>query len=356
MEQRLAGYARPQADRVYPTAFDQQKETTELRAALPWLADVPYNVTSQLLVDLDRAWRACFARIRGAPRWKRKGRERLSFRESHRDIWRLDEATLHFPKIGPMRAVVHRPLEGRPKTCTLTCDAGQWFASIVCEIEVADPVLRAGPTIALDRGIINAVGDSDGRLVPNPRFYEKAMGRLARAQRVVARRRKGSKNREKAAARVAHLHRKVRRQREHFLHVLSHGYAKSHGVVVIEKLNVAWMTRSGRATLSRGIADAGWSRLAFMLGYKLAWSGGSLIEVPAAFSSQTCSECGCLDARNRAAQAVFRCVACGHTEHADLNAPKILEARASRPGKPVDGTAPEAAERSRKPTTVQEVA
>jgi putative transposase len=251
-----------------------------------------------------------------------------------------------------MRAVIHRPLDGKPKTCTLVNDAGQWFASIVCEVEMADPVPRAGPIVALDRGVVNAVGDSDGRLVPSPRFYENALRRLAHAQRAVSRKKKGSKNREKAKARVAVLHRKVQRQREHFLHVLSSGYAKSHGVVVIERLNTSGMMRSGNRGLSRGIADAGWGKLATFLDYKLTWSGGRLEEEVAAYSSLACSACGCVDARNRVGQSVFRCVTCGHTEHADLNAPKVLlqrfETRASRSGLPVEGTAPEATRRSRK--------
>jgi putative transposase len=308
-------------------------------------------VCAQALVELDRSWQRCFAKLALAPRWRRKGRGFLPLTEPHSRRWRLVESTIHFPKLGPMRAIVHRPLEGKPKTCTLRRDGDQWYACIVCEVEIADPVPRVGPVVALDRGVVNVVGDSDGKLVANPRFYEKTMARLARAQRVVTRRQKGSKNREKAKARVAILHRKVRRQREHFLHTLSHQYAKSHGVVVVEKLQIGNMVKASSG-LARGILDAGWGQLERFLGYKLAWSGGSLEHEVAAYSSQTCNACGNVDAASRASQSVFRCTACGHTEHADLNAPKVLkqryEARASRSGKPVDGIAPEATGRSRK--------
>ena len=351
LEQRLAGYARARCERVYPTAFDQIRELTELRANLPWLADVPRNVCAQLLAELDKAWQRCFKKAARAPRWKRMGHDSLSFCEPHPKTWRLDGSNVRFPKLGTLRTVLHRPLGGKPKTCTLKRDGDQWFVSIVCEVEIADPAPRTDPVVALDRGVINTVGDSDGRLVSSPRFYEKTLRQLSRAERAVSRKRKGSKNWEKAKARVAVLHRKVRRQREHFLHVLSHGYAKSHGVVVIEKLQIGNMVKANRG-LARGIYDAAWGRFAFMLGYKLAWSGGSLVEVPAAYSSQTCSACGHVDAASRASQSVFRCTACGHTEHADLNAPKVLlqryEARANRSGKPVDGTALEATGRSRK--------
>ena len=199
--------------------------------------------------------------------------------------------------------------------------------------------------VAIDRGITNFGATSDGDMIANPRCLEASLKRLAHAQRTVSRRKKGSKNREKAKARVARIHRKVRRQRDHFLHVQSARLAKSHGVVVLEKLNVAGMMR-GRC--ARSIADAGWSRFADMLRYKLAWSGGSLVEVPAAYSSQTCSACGCVDAESRRSQAVFRCTSCGYRDHADLNAAKILLARANRSGLRVEGSPKLGTLRSRK--------
>ena len=357
-EQRLLGLARPQGERRYPTAFDQISELTALRSELPWLADVPRNVSAQLLAELDKAWQRCFSRLSRTPRWKRKGGEGLSFTEPHPKIWRLDGSTIRFPKLGNLRAVIHRPLEGKPKTCTLLRDGNQWFASIVCEIEVADPAPRTGPAIALDRGVINTVATSDGDLVPAPRHLEAAAKRLAHAQRTVSRRKKGSKNREKAKARVAVLHRKVRRQREHFLHELTTKIAKSHGVVVVEKLNIANMVASAKGTiespgrgvrqkvgLNRSILASGWGRMVAMLRYKLAWSGGTLVEVPAAYSSQTCSKCGHVDAGNRVSQAAFRCTSCGYEDHADLNAAKVLLTRTNRSGLPVEG---DGALRSRK--------
>ena len=216
----------------------------------------------------------------------------------------------------------------------------------MCEIQIADPAPRIAPVVAIDRGVTSTIADSDGRLVANPKHYELAMRKLAHAQRVVSRRKKGAKNREKAKLRVARIHRKVRRQREHFLHVESARYAKSHGVVVIEKLNVAGMVKSN---LARGIAGAEWSNFANMLKYKLAWTGGTLVEVSAAYSSQTCSSCGHIDAESRRGER-FRCTACGVVEHADLNAAKVLRARANRSSLqlPVEGQPSNGARRSRK--------
>lgn len=333
LEQRLMGLRR--TDKRYPTAFDQINELTELRELAPWLADVPRNVCAQLLVELDKAFQRCFKRIARLPRFKRKGRDFLNLCEPHAKVWRLDGSTIRFPKLGSLRAVMHRPLEGAPKSCTISRDGDQWFASILCETEAADPVPRINPVVAIDRGVTNLLADSDGRLVPNPKHLERSLARLARAQRTVSRRKKGSKNRAKAINRVSRIHRKVRRQREHVLHTLSHGYANSHGTVVIEKLNVQGMVRNH--CLARRIAGAGWSRFAEMLRYKLAWLGGQLIEVPAAYSSQTCSDCGVIDADSRHGER-FCCTTCGYVDHADLNAAKILKARANRSCQPVEAS------------------
>lgn len=347
-EQRLIGVAR--TDKRYPTAYDQMSELTDLRAELSWLADVPRNLCGQLLTELDKAWQRCFKRLARAPRWKRKSGDAIGLCEPHPKVWRLDGANVRFPKIGNIRAVIHRPLEGKPKTCTIRRDGDQWFALIVCEIDTSDPAPRVDPVVAIDRGVVNAVADSDGVIVQSPRFFASAMKRLARAQRAVSRRKKGSKNREKAKRKVARIHRKTRRQREHFVHNLSSAYAKSHGTVVVEKLQIGNMARANRG-FARGILDAGWGKFVEYVRYKLAWSGGTLVEVPAAYSSQTCNGCGYVAKENRVSQSSFKCVSCGLTEHADLNAALVLKQRFHTPGnpwcQPVEGS-PLGAPRSRK--------
>lgn len=243
-------------------------------------------------------------------------------------------------------------------------ESGQWFASIVCEIEVADPAPRTVPVIALDRGVANLVADSDGNIVENPKHMAAAAKRLARAQRVVARRKKGSKNSAKAKRRVAVIHRKVRRQREHLLHTISARLSKSHAIVVVEKLNIKNMTKSAAGTveepdvsvaqkrgLNRSILSMGWGKLVEQLKYKFAWNGGQVVEVPAPYSSQTCHGCGHVAAENRTTQAQFECGGCGLVEHADVNAAKVLLQRFRTPGNPwclpVEGS-PSGAPRNRK--------
>lgn len=347
-EQRLDGLCRSSGTRKFYTSFAQMLELTELRSVLPWLADVPRNVCDHLLVRLDQAWQRCFKLLAQKPKFKRKNSCRsIGLCEPHPKTWNLKNRALHFPKLGTIRAVVHRPLDGRPKTCTVTRDGNQWFAAIVCEIEIGEPVRRQDSVVALDRGVANLVADSDGLFVESPRFFARAMKRLVRAQRSVSRRKKGSQNRAKAWSRVAKIHQEVARQREHVIHNLSHAYAKSHSTVVVEKLQIRSMVRASKR-LAREILDSGWGRLAYCLRYKLAWSGGQLVEVPAAYSSQTCHACGHVCKANRASQMLFMCVECGMIAHADTNAAKVLKSRANRSVLPVEGSVPKAALRSRK--------
>jgi putative transposase len=348
-EQRLIAYRHCKYDRIYPTAFDQINELTELRSELPWLSDVPRNICAQLLVELDKAWQRCFKHLADEPKWKCKNVSVIGMCEPHPRTWKLNGKRLHFPKLESMRLILHRPLVGKPKTCTLRRDGDQWFASIACEIDVAVPDPRRGPVIAIDRGITNLTADSDGHKEANPSHLEKSLKKLKRAQRVVSNRKKGSKNRRKAVVRVNRLHRKVKRQRNHVLHGLSTRYSKSHGTVVVEQLNIQGMIKNRH--LARRIAGAGWGIFVQMLRYKLAWNGGQLIEVPAHYSSQTCSSCGHIDFASRQDEK-FVCTMCGYVDHADVNAAKVLKQRYYTPGKPwclpVEGSLPEGSRRNRK--------
>ena len=345
LSQWQIGQARAREDRRYPSAFDQINQLTALRAELPWLAEVPRNVCAQLLVTLNLAWQRCFKGFAERPNWKRKGKDFVNFCEPHPKMWRLNGDILTFPKLGNVRLVVHRPLEGTAKTCTLSRDGDQWFVSIVCEIEIPDPQPRLEPKVAIDRGIVNLAATSDGALIPGPQRLKASLKKLARQQRKLARKQKGSKNQAKQETRVMKVHRTIRRQRHHDLHVLSSRYAKSHGVIVMEDLNVAGMIRGNS---SRGISDSGWGTLQRFCQYKLDWTGGLLQLVPAAYSSQECSQCGHVDAKSRRSQAVFCCTKCGHTDHADINAAKVLLRRANYAALPVEGMLLEGSLRSRK--------
>jgi putative transposase len=319
LEQRQLVRARGRHARV-PTVIDQCRELTALRAVFPFFADLPRSVSTQTLIDLDLAWQRARQGLARTPQFKKRGRDPISFTECDVRGFRLTLGGLAFPKLGIVPVRYHRPLRGKAKRWTIRREVDQWFVSILCEIEVPDPVLREQPVVAIDRGLTNVIADSNGVRVSNPRHLDRALRRLAHAQRVVARRTKGSHRRERARRRVAVLHRKIRRQRAYLLHVLSYRYAKSHGSVVVEDLNIRGMVRGG---LGRHIHGAGWGLFCTMLRYKLEERGGRLERAPAQYSSQTCAACGIVDAHSRRGEH-FSCTACGHHVHADVNAAQVL--------------------------------
>ncbi len=338
--------AKQEAGYRAPTAFDQINDLTAMRRSLPWLANVPRDVCAQALVELDRAWQRAAMGLVDRPCFKRRRlgeRAPLIAPQGFRVEGRGRKGGVVFPKAGTIRAVIHRAPSGSTKTCAIVRDGDQWFACVSCELEVADPLPSMKRPIALDVGVAHLVADSDGGFVENPRHAEKLQPRIRRAQRVVARRQKGSKNQQKARTKVSRLQRRVRRQREHALHVASKGYAKSHGVLLVEDLKIKNMSASARGTveepgtrvvqkagLNRAILGAGWGRFVEMLTYKVIPEGGTVIRRPAAYSSQECALCHHIDAASRVSRDLFVCIACGHTKHADTNASQVILSRWER--------------------------
>ena len=344
-EQRLMGLARLDGEKVYVRYLQQQTELTDLRAELPWIADVPCASCQAILRDLDKAWDRAFKRISKPPRWKSRRTPPPSLFCSA-PLARLDGSEIVFPKVGRISGSIHRALAGEQRSVQIMRDVDQWFAVVMVKLDLPEPAPHPGLAIGIDRGVVNMLADSDGRIVENPLHADRMQSRIAKAQRDMARKveqakREGRKpdgaNIRKARERVAKLQRKVRRQRDHLLHRESKRYAEQNGTIVVEKLNVVAMTASAKGTieqpgrkvkqkagLNRGIARAGWSKFASLVKYKVAERGGKVIEVPAAYTSQTCHGCGHVAAENRPSQARFECVSCGLVEHADVNAAKVI--------------------------------
>lgn len=182
-------------------------------------------------------------------------------------------------------------------------------------------------------GVVSLVTTSDGTHVAGPRHLEAAADRLAAAQRDLARKKRGGKRRRKAVARVAALHAKIRRRRLDHAHKAALALVCDYDVIVHEDLRITNMTRSASGTierpgrnvaqkagLNRGILDAGWGVFLTVLAYKAESAGREPIAVEPRNTSRTCARCGRCAMENRVTPAVFRCTACGHAAHADVNA------------------------------------
>lgn len=322
-QQRLNAYRRCKVDRHWwPSSFNQQEQLTELRAEYPWIRAVPRRICDRLLDDLNLAWIRCFKKLTSQPKYKSRRNRIGSFCAG--DSWRINGNLITFPKLGKLPISLYRKLEGKPKSCRLLNEVDQWFVHIECEVEIQDPAPRVEPIVAVDMGVTYQIADSNGILWNNPLPLKKSLNKLRRAQRSLNRKQKGSCNYQKAAIRVAKIHRKVKRQRTHTAHVRSKHYAESQGIVVREDLRINNMVRNHH--LSRSILDSGWGQFNRFLQYKIHWNGGAVVPIPPHYSSQTCSNCQHVDSKSRNG-VMFNCTACGYRDHADINAAIVLKQR-----------------------------
>ncbi len=310
------------------TGYDQMKYLTEIKAALPEYRGVYSQVLQDVLKRLDKAFQAFFRRVKvgqtpGYPRFQ--GRDRYDSICYPQSGFSVSERTAYFSKIGNIRLRLHRPLEGKVKTATITWDCGEWYVSYVCEVE-AQPLPETGSSVGVDVGTTWFCITSGGEFVENPRHFQGAMKRLRVAQRSVARKRnKRSNRRRKAVQRVAKLHRKVSRQRLDFHHKTALKLVRENDLIAHEDLNVGGM---GRSNLARSIHDVGWGQFFSLLSQKAEWAARKVVRVDPRHTSQRCNACGHTCRENRASQARFRCVACGHADNADLNAARNILGRA----------------------------
>jgi putative transposase len=190
-------------------------------------------------------------------------------------------------------------------------------------------------------GIASFLTASDATHLPNPRHLAATAGRLAAAQRDLARKKRGSTRRKKAIAKVARLHGKVRRQRVDHAHTTALTLVRAYDMIAHEDLKITNMTGrpkprpdgngsyrpngvAAKASLNNSIYDAGWGIFLRVLYAKAESAGRTVVAVDPRRTSQRCAECGHTAAENRITQAEFRCLACGHQAHADVNAARNI--------------------------------
>jgi putative transposase len=268
----------------------------------------------------DRFWR----KQTGYPRFKKKGKSKDSATYfSNCFTWRDGRIKLA-KHAEPLDIRWSRPLpEGAvPSQVTVSRDsADRYHISILVEDTVAEftPSVSA---VGVDAGITSLYTLSTGEKVPNPRHERRDRARLAKAQRVLAKKQKGSANRAKARLKVARIHARIADRRRDHLHKLSTRLVRENQVIAIEDLSVRNMVRN--RSLARAISDASWSRLRSMLAYKAGWYGRTVVAVDRFYpSSKTCSACGrvvdCLPLHVRE----WVCV-CGVVHDRDVNAARNI--------------------------------
>jgi putative transposase len=290
-----------------------------------WLTEPSKGPLQATLRDLQTAYVNFWQKRAKYPRFKKKGAGRDSatyFRGSF--VYRDGQVTL--AKQGtPLRIRWSRPLPDAadPSRVTVTRNArGQYHISILVEDQIT-PHPPTGARVGIDAGITSLVALSTGEKITNPKYEKQDRHRLARAQKALARKQKGSANRAKARLRVARVYGKVADRRRDHLHKLTTRLVRENQTVVIEDLPVRNMLRNH--CLARAIFDASWAELRRQLEYKSDWYGRELVVIDRWYpSSKTCSACGHLLDRLSLNVRSWTCPSCGAVHDRDVNAARTI--------------------------------
>ena len=301
------------------TAWKNDPETA-------WLYEVSNVALQQGLQHLQQAYVSFWQKRARYPRFKSRKRSRASatfttsgfrYKNGQVTLAKMDE---------PLAVAWSRPLPAgaEPSTVTVSRDAaGRWHISILVE-DTVETLPTVDTTVGIDAGITSLVTLSTGEKITNPKHEKRDRIALARAQRNLSRKAKGSANRAKAQIKVARVYARITDRRRDHLHKLSTKIIRETQTVIIEDLPVRNMIRNH--SLARAISDAAWAEFRRQLEYKADWYGRTVIAIDRFYpSSKTCSACGAITASMPLNMREWTCQ-CGAVHDRDVNAAKVLQA------------------------------
>lgn len=304
--------------------YEQQASLPEWKRENPYLRLVYSQVLQEVGARVERSYQNFFRRCKrgeakvGFPRFKGRGHyDSFTFPQSG---FELQDNAVQLSKIGIVKAIVHRRIDGKIKNCTLRRQNGKWFACFAIEVECV-PLGTNGEAVGIDVGLCSFATLSNGEQVENPRFYRSDEKALAKAQRRMAKFEKGTKERRKARKVVARIHERIRNRRHNFVHQEARKVVNRFETLAVEKLNVKVMQKNH--CLAKSISDASWTMFRRVLALKAASAGRQYVEVSPAFTSQDCSGCGYRE-KKKLAQRWHFCSLCGTSLDRDENAAKNI--------------------------------
>ena len=324
--------------------YDFKKQVTAMKQQpdFAWLKEADSQVLQASLEDADRAYQNFFRNHKAGtlpPPGKKPRKDGMpkgypTFWSKHDDQsirypqrFKLAGHKLYLPKVGWIKIIRHRRIEGEMKNCTVSkTKTGHYFVSIQCEIEKDVQPTTNQQAVGIDLGLkdlaILSSQDETTKIEP-PKHLRKAENLVKIRQRRVSRKVKGSNSRNKARLFVSATHEKIANRRKDFHHKLSRTIVDQFGLIGLESLNVKGMIQNHN--LAKSIADAGWSQFVSFIEYKAAWSGVEVVKHDRWFaSSKTCNDCGYVKRDLTIEDRAWVCPSCGVIHDRDENAAKNL--------------------------------
>lgn len=300
--------------------YDTNKLLTVWKKDRSELSQVYSQVFQNVQERVDLAFKAFFRRVKtgdkpGYPRFRGYGRyDSFTFKQSG---FAICDNGLAISKIGTMKIIQHRAIEGKIKTLTIQRDAvGNWYANFSCEVELA-PLTVNDKGVGIDVGLESFVTLSTGEKITNPHFFRLDEKELSKAQRKLSKVEKNIPDREKLRKTICHIHRRIANRRKDFAHKLSRRLVNEYGIIALEKLNISGMLHNHR--LAKSISDASWNQFAQYIQYKAENAGRECVLVDPRNTSKLCSRCGTLVEKSLAVR-VHDCPVCGLRIDRDENA------------------------------------
>lgn len=291
--------------------YDQANQLRAIRAAGD-LGLANYSACQDVLRRVNKTFQAFFRRVKagtkaGFPRFKSRRRFDSYTFPAYGDGCKLrDNGKLYIQGVGVLKVKFHRPVAGQIKTVTLKRECGRWYTCFSVEVEIPEPMPQTGEVTGIDVGLESFAVLSDGSVIENPRHYRKAQATLRRAQRKVARRKKGSNRRRKAVRVLQRVHQHVKNQRSDFHHQVSRQMVNAYDLIAVEDLNIKGLAGG---MLAKSVNDAGWGSFLAKLDYKAENAGRQVVKVNPNGTSQRCP-CGAAVSKVLS-QRWHQCLACG---------------------------------------------
>jgi putative transposase len=274
------------------TRFSQHAELKDLRAAFPEYREGSADLQRDPINRVDLAFNAFFRRVAkgekpGYPRFKSAERYK-SFDVQSANFW-IEGDAIRVSKLGTFRFKTRCRMRGRPVNLHIERRAGRWQAHIVCDLGYPPPKVVVENPIGIDVGLTTLATLSDGTEIENPRWFTQEADNLARANRSLERKRRGSKNRAKAKEARRRIYRRIVGRRHDYLHQVSRWLVDNYDLIAYEKLRIAKM---GQSNLAKSIFDAAWGELIHQITYKAEEAGRYAVAVDPRGTTINCSACG----------------------------------------------------------------